>query len=138
MFSPFLANKRDPLFKFSDASVHTSCVGRDPVGHMAIELQGAVEQHARVTKRVCTVCQQPILNLDEYVGLGVLTSDRRSPLFPFNFLHFHREHIGQWPRYQEFRRLMDTVQSSDAWDGPLLIFTDEPQPSFQWSHAPAP
>jgi hypothetical protein len=136
-FSPFLANKRDPLFRFSDATVHTSCVNRDSLGHAALELQVAVNQHTRIAERVCTVCRQPIRNPDEYAGLGVLTSDRLSPLHPFNFLEFHREHIGQWPRYQEFRRLMETVQISDAWDGPHLTFINEPGPSFHWSHAPS-
>jgi hypothetical protein len=137
MFSPFVANKRDPLFRFSDAPVHAACLRGDPRGNRAVELHEAAMRSADIGKRLCDVCGQPISDPDDYLGLGLLTSDPGNPLFRFNFRHLHRSHIGQWERYEEFRRLVEAMQASEAWDGPRLVFADRPKAEIHWTRAPA-
>jgi hypothetical protein len=83
------------------------------------------------------VCGRPILDPDDYLGLGLLTSDPGSALFGFNFLHLHRSHVGQWDRYEEFRRLIEAMQRSEAWDGPWLVFEEKPKVDIYWTRTPA-
>jgi hypothetical protein len=137
LFSPFVANKRDALFKFSDAPVHAVCLRRDPLGDRALELHEAATRNADDRTRLCAVCGQPILDPDDYLGFGLLTSDPGSVLFRFNFLHLHRSHVGQWDRYEEFRRLVEAMQSSEAWDGPRLVFEGRPKANIYWTRTPA-
>jgi hypothetical protein len=137
LFSPFVANRRDALFKFSDAPVHAACLSRDPLGDRALELHEAATLNADVRRRLCEVCERPILDPDDYLGLGLLTSDPGNALFRFNFLHLHRSHVGQWDRYQEFRRLIEAMQRSEAWDGPRLVFEEKPNADIYWTRTPA-
>lgn len=122
MFSPFVANRLDPVFTFSDAAFHATCFAQHPLSAQAMEWHEESKRSVQPGNRICAVCGEPILDPDDYFGTGLLTSDRANPLFEFNFVLLHRSHAGQWNRLGEFRRRVEEVQASDAWKGPKLVF----------------
>ena len=56
MFPSFVANRKDPLFRFSDALMHAACIERDPLGELAVELHNAATRNTDVRKRLCDAC----------------------------------------------------------------------------------
>lgn len=127
-FSPLVGNRLDPIYAFSDAGVHKKCLDAHPAGRRAVAMQEA--GHLAFRHRACRVCGGAIATPDEYVGTGCLSSDPSSPLFEFNFHQFHQDHVSQWARLAEFRRVVETVQSSPMWDGPLIEFQEGS--AFRW------
>jgi hypothetical protein len=137
LFPPFVANRHDPLFKFSDAAVHALCLERDPLGSLASELRSAASRNADVSRRRCEACGELVSSPDDYVGFGLLTSNPASVLFPFNFVHLHRTHVGRWSRFQEFSRAIAALQESEGWEGPRLVVSRRPHPDIRWEQAAA-
>ncbi|NUQ73299.1 MAG: hypothetical protein HUU21_07070 [Polyangiaceae bacterium] len=125
-FSPFVANRRDPLFQFSDAAFHQACFARNPLAEAALRRSEEVRVRGAPGSRPCEVCGQQIKDPDEYFGVGFLTDDPASPVFGFNYLQFHRTHFSQWERAREFRRLMEAFLSSDGSEGPFITFDPFP------------
>jgi DNA-directed RNA polymerase subunit N (RpoN/RPB10) len=116
----FVRNKRDPLYVLSDAAVHRRCLHASPLRERA---QNRIdERRSRMRDRVCAVCGEVIG--DDWYTTDHLTDDRGSPLYEFNYLHFHRSHLPLWPRLVEFRRLVDDFVETKAYDGPPILPPD--------------
>jgi hypothetical protein len=130
LFSPFVVNGRDPLFKFHDAVVHEVCLRNDPLGEHALELQATASRVAGEHR--CALCGLRIVNPDDQLPSGLLASDRRDPLYEFNFLEFHRDHLRDWTRYEEFKSAVENAQQSERWDGPRLVFQAGPRTDVRW------
>lgn len=126
-FSPFVADQRDPLYRFSDAAFHRACFANEPLAEAAIRRSTEVRTRSGPGNRSCIVCDEQIVDPDEYFGVGFLTDDPSSPVFEFNYLQFHRSHFLQWDRAAEFRRLVEEFLSSSASEGPLIKFDPFPQ-----------
>lgn len=131
-FSPLVPNRLDPLFVFNDAGFHQSCLDSHPMGRRAVEIQGEARHSFTPQNRLCETCGGSIDDPDAYEGTGCLSSDPSSLLSHFNFLHFHRNHIAQWPRLAEFRRLIESVQASPMWSGTMIEFHEDPALGFRW------
>jgi hypothetical protein len=132
MFSPFVVNRSDPLFVFSDAAVHVACFARHPLSEEASRWQEEAMRHGKPITRTCAACSEPILEPDDYFCTGLLARDAADPLREFNFVHLHRSHARSWDRFDEFRRRMETAQASGAWHGPRLVFSVTPAESVRW------
>jgi len=117
-FSAFVSNVRDPLMIFYDAAFHAACFHRHPLAQRA--LQRVHEQQQRYDK-ICVVCQQSIVHYSEYVTFGHLTDDTRHPLYPYNYLQFHRVHLPAFPDLRHIHTLLGELQSSGVWEGPGLL-----------------
>ncbi len=126
MFSPFVANRKDPLHLFSDAVFHRGCFENHPLSADAICRHEEVRRRNTPAQRKCVVCHQVIL--DDYFGTGFLTSDSSSRVYQYNFLHIHRSHFERWERARDFQRDIEMFQSSDPWEGPVVKF--DPRPSW--------
>ena len=50
------------------------------------------------------------------VHCGYLTDDPTSPLYRFNLLPFHKDHLTSWADYQLFRTLVEEMQTSNGWE----------------------
>lgn len=121
-FAPFVANKKNPLFIFSDGAVHKSCFERHPLAERARCCHGEALAMLAPDKRLCIVCGERIRKPEEYFTIGFLTDDPASPLFQYNYLQAHRAHLASWSGYTELRRLVEQFQSSGEWDGPRVAF----------------
>jgi hypothetical protein len=64
----------------------------------------------------CFVCKQPMHYSDDFVSLGLLSSDPEHPLFQFNYLLFHREHLRLWSELQWVYDIVSSF-SADQWGG---------------------
>jgi hypothetical protein len=116
-FPPFVANEADPLFAFSDAVVHVDVFRAHP---LAARAEARVEEATRRTapeNRRCLICGDIITNPDDYVGLGYLVDDPRSPLYRFNYAHFHRSHLAGWSELPGLIAELDKLDRSGAWKG---------------------
>lgn len=135
-FPPFIADRSDPLFLFSDAAMHATCFTQHRLAKEATEWHAEVRRRGLVSNSVCAACGNRILDPDDYFGTGLLARDPSNPLHEFNFVHLHRSHAGTWNRFDEFRRRMARADASGAWQGPRLVFGAKPAtvgPSWELS-----
>lgn len=122
-FPPFTANRRDPLFPFSDGVFHDACFRKHPLaGRVEARVEEFDRQRAR--PRICAACREEIRDPDDYFTVGFLTDDEESPVFAFNYLELHRSHLREWSEYPRLRREVGAFQSSSAWEGPCVRWGD--------------
>jgi hypothetical protein len=126
MFSPFVSNKLDPLYFFSDGVFHRKCFEMHPLSEKARKYAKRAQDQGLPKNRVCVVCGQTIMDPDDYFFTGYMTSDSANPAFYFNYLQFHARHFDQWDKASEFRRAMEELTHSAQWDGPKLAFVPWP------------
>ena len=129
MFPPFVPNKRDPLYLFSDGVFHRACFDGHPLSEQATRYGNEASDRSSPRNRICVVCNQVITDPSDYFSAGYLTHDRASPAFAFNYVQFHRRHFEKWDQGSEFRRVITRLVGSKEWDGPRVIF--EPLPTWQ-------
>lgn len=133
IFSPFIADRSDPLFVFSDSVVHVSCLSSHPLSAEARKWHDEATQARSVRERVCAACGQAVLDPDDYFATGLLSRAADDPLFEFNFVCLHRSHADSWPGFDKFRRRMEEAQSDGGkWRGPTLVFGTTPPGSLGW------
>lgn len=133
MFSPFVADRADPLFIFSDAVVHASCLNRHPLVAEAIRWHDEAVLKQKPSLRSCIACGRSVSDPDDYFATGLLARASDSPLYEFNFICLHASHAAMWPRFTEFRRQMEAAQAEGgAWQGPVVEFGDAVSPWPRW------
>lgn len=120
VFSPFVANERDPLFIFSDGVFHEECVDQHPLGSTALAVHQETVERLAPSRRLCDACGCLIVDPDDYFTTGYLTSDPADPLHAFNFVQLHRSHFSVWPRMTELRRLLEEERARGRWQGATL------------------
>jgi hypothetical protein len=109
---PFVVNQLDPLFKLSNGASHRRCY---EVHASRADIEARLELAAafRDRKHRCVVCARKIARSD-LVTPGFITADRESPLFRFNYVTAHKEHLDQWEHYPTLKRLLEELQCSPA------------------------
>jgi endogenous inhibitor of DNA gyrase (YacG/DUF329 family) len=133
MFSPFVADRSDRLFVFSDSVVHASCLSRHPLSNDATKWHDEASRKRNMMEQECVACGKPVLDPDDFFSTGLLTREPENPLFGFNFVVLHRSHAETWSRFDEFRRRMDAAQAEGGqWRGPTLVFGTTPSRTMRW------
>jgi hypothetical protein len=133
IFSPFVADRSDPLFIFSDSVVHASCLSRHPLSVEATKWHGEAVHSRKASERVCAACGRPVLDPDDHFATGLLARAPDNPLYEFNFVCLHRSHADRWPRFDEFRRRMEAAQAEGGqWQGPTLVFGTTRSRTLRW------
>lgn len=132
ILSPFVANRADPLFVFSDAAIHKACFARHPLAREAQRWHDEAARQRMPNERVCAVCGIVIEDPDDYFGTGLLSRDVNSPVARYNFVHLHRSHAEKWSGLHKLREWMDAAQASGAWRGPTLLFDSPPTNAVRW------
>ncbi len=105
-FPAFLANAEDPLFRFSDAAFHESCLVRDGDGSRAMARYREWREKTGPGNRKCAVCGEQILNPDDYYLIDYLCATEDHEVGRFNFTHLHRSHAGAWPQLEKAIHLL--------------------------------
>ena len=118
MFPPFVPNKRDQLYFFSDGVFHQACFDRHPLSEQATKYANEARVQQLLHNRVCVVCRQEITDPEDYFSAGYITKDRASPAYTFNYVQFHKRHFKGWYRASEFRQVITGLIGSEEWDGP--------------------
>lgn len=114
-FWAFVSNQADPLWIFSDKAFHRSCFLANPYAELALSVYEDWLQKG--SNKICVVCHQIIVNPDDYIGFGLLTSDKNEDIYRYNNLHFHRQHVSQWVELPQAYHLLEAYQSSRKWIG---------------------
>jgi hypothetical protein len=118
-FPHFVGNRKDPLFMFTDAAFHRACFLEHPLRE---SVERRLEWRKRWRKeRKCFVCGEEVKETEDEYKTQFLTDDPNSPLYEFNYLHFHRAHLLLWPRLAEFRRLVEDSVASGKYEGPPIL-----------------
>lgn len=125
-FPPFVANRNDPIYRFSDGAFHRRCFVVDPLARAAAQRCDDVRRRGGGPGSRCGACGKSIADPDDYFGTGFLTDDAASPVYEFNYLHLHLSHFLEWARARDFRMHMEKFLDSSKWDGPTLKFDPLP------------
>jgi hypothetical protein len=120
-FPAFVANGYDPLIVFSDAAFHLRCFSNHP-------LSDAVEQRLKLhtsktgpANRVCHICGTVIKSMGEHYALPFLSdSTVHHAVSQFNYFQAHKSCLTHRSESDALYHLLDELQSSDGWDGPVL------------------
>jgi hypothetical protein len=114
IFPPMTSNTVDPIFRYSDAACHASCVDSACDGPQALERMAELLIAGAPGSRRCEACGEVVRDPDDYLGIGFLTSDVSLLASRFNFVHLHRSHIHRWSRLGEAIDALRQLASSGA------------------------
>jgi len=117
-FPSFVLNQTDPLWKFNNSIVHLSCLRDEPYGEVALDMLRALKES--LDAKICQVCGLPIKVADDFFTFGYLTSDRSSPVFEFNFLCFHIQHIRIWSQRLNAIERFKILSGDPMWDSKFI------------------
>jgi hypothetical protein len=120
VFSAFVANEADSLYRFSDAVVHGDAFRAHPLAGLVQARFEEARRRAAPASRLCLICGELIKRPDDYVGLGYLVDDPEHPLHRFNYAHFHRSHLAGWPKLSGLIAELVRLDASGAWKGDAL------------------
>jgi hypothetical protein len=120
LFPHIIVNVRDPLFRLSDQACHSDCVSSDSEGRRMLAVFEESLLRSGPGHRECAVCQQQIIDPDDYFPFGHLTDDKASLLFKFNYTHLHRSHISKWYDAALFLAAARSYIDSGLWGGGTL------------------
>ncbi len=116
-FYPFVANDHDPLAGFNDVVMHEACFAAHPLNHEATFQFAEVQRRNKPNARVCEVCGRVIDNPDEFLTIGLITSNRTDPLYPYNCVHFHRRCASEWRGRTEFAETLRAARGEGRCGG---------------------
>jgi DNA-directed RNA polymerase subunit N (RpoN/RPB10) len=119
-FPPFIANEADPLHVFSDAVVHADVFRTHALAADAQLRLEEARQRTAPNNRRCFICGQLITDPDNYLGLGYLVENRSSPLYRFNYAHFHRSCLATWQGLSGLVTELEALDGSGLWKGEAL------------------
>lgn len=120
-FPPFVPNRLDPLFMFSDGVFHQSCLEDHPLGSEALAQYAELRERLAPERRICASCGKRIDDPDDYFSTARLVGDSSHPLYRFNFLQLHKRCFGSWPHTAELKRLLSALEASGAWESSSLV-----------------
>ena len=119
-FPAFILNENDPLYYFSDASFHSACVHKKPIGEKALFWANEWLNKTGPGKRKCCVCEEEVTDPDNYFLIEHLTDDKNHPVYRFNYTHLHRSCIKFWKNRDKLSNLIAEMQASGKWAGAYL------------------
>jgi len=137
-FPPFIGDASDPLWMFSDGTFHYQCLARHPLAAEAERRSLEWRTRSRPGQRLCIVCSEEIVQPNDYGTLGHLTSDQEDPLFPFNYVQFHKSHLGLWPAWPQVRELLQSRISTEHSGSGLEMLLAELANTHAESESPPP
>lgn len=116
-FGVAIMNSNDSLGKSNDAPMDKRCFDRDPDSKRAQTRWDEMKGQIGVGHRICSVCNEEILNHHEYFTIGPLVFDSSQPLFRYNYTQLHRPHIAEWSDRLEVIGLLQQLEDSGEWGG---------------------
>ncbi|MGE0487874.1 MAG: hypothetical protein AB7S38_01535 [Vulcanimicrobiota bacterium] len=106
-FANIVANEREALYRFNERFFHQACLTRHVEGASILEvLRNWEEARPEPGQYLCDLCKRRIETPDDTLGLGLLTTERESPLYKFNYKMVHRSCLGR----PAFRHVLEAFQ----------------------------
>jgi hypothetical protein len=116
LFPPMIANINDPLYIFSDAGVHSSCLEKHRLGRQAMIYSTKLQKMLAPENRICDITGEMIMDMQNYISFGIFTSDAREPLHEFNFMKMDKQHLSQWPDRHKFIEIATRYLKEGKWN----------------------
>lgn len=113
---PLTSNRKDPLFVFSDAGMHTACLDRHPLKESLLYHIQQGDKVRGAANAICIVDGKLITHPDSFLTTGMLTSDLNEPLAAFNFVILNRNNKYRWNKRNEFISLVKEFIQSGKWE----------------------
>ena len=66
---------------------------------------------------ICDLCDEQIINPDDFFALGYLTFNEKDPLYKFNFLKLHNNCISKLKDIQNLLALLKDFRLNGEWNG---------------------
>lgn len=114
----FIRNKLDPLAVFSDRAFHANCFDSHPLKQRALECEARRNQWSS-EPRVCVVCGVEIKAGGMTTDL--LVSEPTHPLFEFNYVSFHSEHLEEWEQLPQLREFVRQSVANGSFLGEPIV-----------------
>jgi hypothetical protein len=115
-FPPLTSNMNDPLFIFSDAGVHESCLKKHPLVHKVLFYREKL--FSQVTPLICNITGEKIEDPNNnYIGFNILTSESEEPVSQFNFLQMNKRHLHLWNNRALFIETATQYIAEGKWNG---------------------
>jgi hypothetical protein len=89
-FSPFVINKVDPLWMFSDGVFHAKCIQNHPLGIKALRLHDIFQAKISALHGEMNRTGLPQFNA------GLIVSDEHDPLYKYNFIQINLGKVVDW------------------------------------------
>lgn len=115
-FPPFVYNKKDPLYLFSDGVFHKDCLENHPLGLVVLRRVQLHIDNNKPTSRVCRITGEQITDPDDYFSLGYLTDNLDNELSKWNYAHFKKSSLEGWSEIQALIGSLGTLRDSGEWE----------------------
>jgi len=113
-FPAFVANAKDPLFKYGGMSFLLTSLNNEE-GRKAIELSEKALFNIKPANRICKVDGKIINDPDDYLFIPLLTSDEEEELYKFNFLTFNKRNLKKWSDRIKFLKIVNKFKEQGKW-----------------------
>jgi len=113
---PLTSNTKDPLFVFSDAGMHITCLNGHPLKESLLYNIQQGDKIRGAANAICIVDGKLITHPDDFLTTGMLTSDLNEPLAAFNFIILNRNNKYRWDKRNEFISLVNEFIQSGKWE----------------------
>ena len=115
-FYPFIQNKKDPFFIFSDASFHLECLQQHPLGLTAISFGEQLIFETRPVNRRCKIDNEIISDYKDYIFFDLLSSNKEDDIYRFNFTTLNRNNLDKWKDRDQFLEVAGKMIREDKWE----------------------
>ena len=123
-FPPITSNKKDPLWIISDSAIHKVCYDNFLYKNEMEKVLNLYANSMKTKKRnKCDICNEQIIDPDEFFTLGYLTFNENDELYKFNFFKLHKKCISQIKDVHKLLNLLENFKlNSDCYGEGLNYF----------------
>ena len=114
-FPAFVINQVDPVAYYSDENFHSDCLNKISEAQEARALAQEFINRIKPTSRICAISGNLITDPNDHLFIELLTSDKNSPLYRFNYLHLCRSQLKNWTERAYFKKQITTLVKSGTW-----------------------
>lgn len=95
-FPPLTSNVKEPLFILSDNAVHKECLYKFRLKQDALLFKQQYNNNLPPNVVKCIVDHEEIKDPHDIISFNLLTSDKKEPLYPFNYEIINRKNVSKW------------------------------------------
>lgn len=115
VFPAFVPNILDCLYEFNDKVLDRDFVINHKYGDLAIKYSKESIKSILPENRRCIVDNQLILNEEDYLYTGLLTSNSEEDLFNYNFITINKNNLSNWEDRGEFISYAKSFINDNKW-----------------------
>ncbi|MEO1013138.1 MAG: hypothetical protein AAFX53_17725 [Bacteroidota bacterium] len=114
-FPAFVPNMKDVLYEFNDQTLDLGYIKKHKYGEKALQLAEKAINASSPANRICSLSGDFVKNPQDYIFMGLLTSDEEEELYFYNFLTLDRNNLDKWIERKHFVRVAEEFIASDKW-----------------------